>query len=123
MGKDQRVSGCRSLGHRQDVLDPDRDAVQRPAIFASGALGVGLARGGQRVVVHPFQVDAEPPVERVGTPQRRGQEFYGRELAGTQRSARSGEGGGGFGYGRRPSCCADTVSNTVPSYVSRPTSM
>ena len=39
----QALRGRRTVGHREDVLDPDRDALQRAAVDAGGEVLVGAA--------------------------------------------------------------------------------
>ena len=64
--EDEALGRRRALGHGQDVLHADGDAVERAAIGAGGQLGVGPGGGRQGLVVEAGQVRAQLAVEAVG---------------------------------------------------------
>ena len=64
--EDQALRRRRRIVGRDDVLDAQRDALQRARVDARGEVGVGLGGGLERRLVHALQVDAQLGVQPVG---------------------------------------------------------
>ena len=87
--EDQAVPRCRALGHGQDVLHPDGDALVRPLVDAVGEVLVGLFGLGHGVVVEPGHIGARHRIEGVGPGDHGGGDGDARGLACPQAVAAS----------------------------------
>ena len=70
------LAGGHPLGGREEILDPDRDAAERPRV--AGADGIRLGQGALRAQSHE---GVQPGVQAVDRGKRHLDQLSGRELA------------------------------------------
>ena len=76
---DPRMAGRADAGGRIDVLEGERDAVQRAAIAARHDLALGLVGLVERPLGGRQQVGVELCIQRLGSPDQRGRQFDRRK--------------------------------------------
>ena len=72
----QALRGGRRVVGGDDVLDAERDALQRTPIDAVGEVRIGLARLVQRRRVHAVKVDPELRIQTVGALEHRPRQLH-----------------------------------------------
>ena len=78
----------RQTGNVDDVLDPDRHAMERAARAAGHDLGLGRLRRGQRGVAIELDEDIEPGVEPLNALKQRLHQIDARKFPGYDRCRR-----------------------------------
>ena len=90
--EDAALGGGRPFAGRDDVLDTERDALERAAVDARREVGVGPSRRLERGVGEPAHVDAEHRIEPFGPLVHLGGELDARHRVGAQRGRGLGDG-------------------------------
>lgn len=83
--KDERLRRRWCVVGREDVLDAERDALERPEVDSAGELRVGRGGSLKRSVIHPGDVAADLAIDAVGPPEQFGGEFNTGNGPGTER--------------------------------------